>query len=214
MLDHLAFATPDVQASVDELEARLGVRPSLGGHFEGRGVYNHLLSLGDGAYLEVIGPDPEQADHTGPRPFGIRDGISPGLVTWCAKSGAQIEEQVAAARERGVDVGEVRPLGRKLPDGTRLDWRLSVRPWPPLFNGLVPFLIDWGEAPHPSTTAQAGCRLASLHGEHPEAAAVGEALAGLGVELEVREAGAPALVAVIESEQGRLELRGAVTEAG
>ena len=209
MLDHIVLATPDVQASVAEIEAAIGLRPELGGHFPGRGVYNHLLALRDDAYLEIIGPDPAQPNPEGPLPFGMDDFGERGahVPHWCCKAGAQIEERVASAKAAGYDIGEVRPLGRQLPDGTRLDWRLTRTVWPPLLGGLVPFLIDWGDARHPSTTAVKGARLVSWHGEHPDLAAVRRAHNALGVELELREGPQPALVAVIEGPGGSITLR-------
>ncbi|MCY3557958.1 MAG: VOC family protein [Chloroflexi bacterium] len=209
MLDHIVLATPDVQASVAEIEAAIGLRPELGGHFPGRGVYNHLLALQGDAYLEIIGPDPAQPNPEGALPFGMDDFGERGahVPHWCCKAGAQIEERVAWAKAAGYDIGEVRPLGRQLPDGTRLDWRLTRTVWPPLLGGLVPFLIDWGDARHPSTTAVKGARLVSWHGEHPDLAAVRRAHDALGVELELREGTQPALVAVIEGPGGSITLR-------
>lgn len=209
MLDHIVLATPDVQASVAEIEAAIGLRPELGGHFPGRGVYNHLLALQDDAYLEIIGPDPAQSNPEGPLPFGMDDFGDRGahVPHWCCKAGARIEERVAAGKAVGFDIGEVRPLGRVLPDGTRLDWRLTRTIWPPLLGGLVPFLIEWGDARHPSTTAVKGARLVSWHGEHPDLDAVREAHAALGVELELRGGPEPALVAVIEGPAGSITLR-------
>ncbi|MXY85109.1 MAG: VOC family protein [Chloroflexi bacterium] len=209
MLDHIVLASPDVQASVAEIEAAIGLRPELGGHFPGRGVYNHLLALQDDAYLEIIGPDPKQADHEGVLPFGMHDFGDKGahVPHWCFKAGADIEQRVAAAKAAGYDIGEVGPLGRVLADGTRLDWRLTRTIWPPLLGGLMPFLIDWGDARHPSTTAVTGAHLASWHGEHPDIDAVRRAHEALGVELELRKGPEPALVAVIEGPEGSITLR-------
>ncbi len=209
MLDHIVLATPDVQASVDEIEAATGIRAEIGGRFEGRGVYNHLLSLQNDAYLEIIGPDPQQPDHPGPLPFGMHTLGDRGahIPHWCCKAGEQIDERVAAAKAAGFDIGDVQPLGRVLPDGTRLDWRLSVGGWPPLLGGLVPFLIDWGTARHPSTTAVKGVRLTSWHGEHPDVAEVRRAHEAMGVEIELREGPEPALVAVLEGPKGSITLR-------
>lgn len=209
MLDHIVLASPDVQASVAEIAAAIGLRPELGGHFPGRGVYNHLLALQDDAYLEIIGPDPEQADHEGVLPFGMHDFGDKGahVPHWCFKAGADIEQRVAAAKAAGYDIGEVGPLGRVLADGTRLDWRLTRTIWPPLLGGLMPFLIDWGDARHPSTTAVKGAHLASWHGEHPDIDAVRRAHEALGVELELRKGPEPALVAVIEGPEGSITLR-------
>ncbi len=209
MLDHIVLATPDVQATVERIAAATGIRAELGGHFQGRGVYNHLIALQDDAYLEIIGPDPNQADHEGPLPFGMHEFGDKGahVPHWCCKAGAEIEERVAAAREAGFDIGEVRPLGRVLADGTRLDWHLSVAGWPPLLGGLMPFVINWGDARHPSTTAVKGMSLVSWHGEHPDVAEVRRAHEALGVELELREAPEPALVAVLEGPNGQITLR-------
>ncbi len=209
MLDHIVLATPDVQSSVAEIEAAIGLRPELGGHFPGRGVYNHLLALQDDAYLEIIGPDPNQTDHEGPLPFGMHDFGDRGahVPHWCYKAGAEIDQRVAAAKAAGYDIGEVGPLGRVLADGTRLDWRLTRTIWPPVLGGLMPFLIDWGNARHPSTTAVKGARLASWHGEHPDLDEVRRAHAALGVELVLREGPEPALVAVIEGPDGLITLR-------
>ena len=209
MLDHIVLATPDVQASVAEIEAAIGLRPELGGHFPGRGVYNHLLALQDDAYLEIIGPDPDQADHEGALPFGMHEFGDKGahVPHWCCKAGAEIDSRVAAAREAGYDIGEVQPLGRVLADGTRLDWRLTRTIWPPLLGGLMPFLIDWGDARHPSSTAVKGARLVSWHGEHPNLDEVRRAHDALGVEVELREGSTPALVAVLEGPTGQITLR-------
>ena len=209
MLDHIVLATPDVQASVAEIEAAIGLRPELGGHFPGRGVYNHLLALQDDAYLEIIGPDPDQADHEGTLPFGMNDFGDKGahVPHWCCKAGAEIDSRVAAAKEAGYDIGEVEPLGRVLADGTRLDWRLTRTIWPPLLGGLMPFLIDWGDARHPSSTAVKGARLVSWHGEHPDLDEVRRAHDALGVELELRKGSTPALVAVLEGPSGQITLR-------
>lgn len=209
MLDHIVLATPDVQASVDEIEAAIGLRPELGGHFPGRGVYNHLLALQDEAYLEIIGPDPEQTNPEGPLPFGMDDFGDRGahVPHWCWKAGAEIVERAAAARDAGYDIGEVRPLGRVLADGRRLDWRLTRAIWPPLLGGLVPFLIDWGDARHPSATAVGGAKLVDWYGEHPDLDAVIRAHDIMGVKLELMRGSQPALVAVIEGPNGSITLR-------
>ncbi|MEZ7125980.1 VOC family protein [Nonomuraea sp. AD125B] len=75
-LDHLVYATPDLDATVAELERRLGVRAAVGGRHPGLGTRNRLIGLGGRSYLEVIGPDPEQEEPAGPRPFLINWGAA------------------------------------------------------------------------------------------------------------------------------------------
>ncbi len=208
MLDHIVLATPDVQATVEELAAALGVRAELGGRFREMGVYNHLLALQDHAYLEIIGPDP-QAEGGGAMPFGMDRTSARGahIAHWCCKADGVIAERAAAAKAAGFDLGDVRPLGRDLPDGGRLEWHLTIGDWPPHLGGLVPFLIDWGDSPHPSTNATPGATLTSWHGEYPELDAVRRAHAAMGISLDLREASDPALVATLSGPNGSITYR-------
>ncbi|MEE9278136.1 MAG: VOC family protein [Dehalococcoidia bacterium] len=206
MLDHVVYAVPALEAAQDDLEARLGVRPSYGGPHPGRGSHNALLDLGRGAYLEVIAPDPSQPDPGRARPFGLDKLTAARLVHWAAKA-SDLEARVAAAKESGFDPGAVEPLSRSRPDGQLLEWRLTVRRGPPGGDGLVPFLIDWGGAAHPAETAAHGCTIVELHGEHPDPPSIRRLLAALGVDLEVVAAERAALVVTIEGPKGRIELR-------
>jgi hypothetical protein len=74
-------------------------------------------------------------------------------------------------------------------------------------DGLVPFLIDWGDGPHPARTAPGGLELVHLRAEHPDPVAIIEWLRRLGLELLVVAGRAPALIATLDTPRGRLELR-------
>jgi hypothetical protein len=52
-VDHLVYATPDLDRGIDEIEKLLGVRASPGGQHQGRGTRNALVALGPTAYLEI-----------------------------------------------------------------------------------------------------------------------------------------------------------------
>lgn len=203
LVDHLVFATPDVPRAVEDIARLLGARPVPGGRHVGVGTYNYLLSLGDGPYLEVIGPDPEQPDPPQGRPFAI-DGLGAGRLAGFAVKCGDIPAAVARARAAGYDPGDEHEMSRATPDGALLPWKLTRGGG---FDGLVPFLIDWMTTPHPSATTPGGAILVGLRGEHPSPAAVQQALAALGVELEVTAAAAPALVATLDGANGRVELR-------
>ncbi|MBI2188942.1 MAG: VOC family protein [Acidobacteria bacterium] len=204
-VDHLVYATPDLQRGVDRVEKLLGVRATAGGQHPGRGTRNALLSFGPTSYLEIIGPDPEQPTPALPRPFGI-DGLrEPRLVAWAAKATA-LEQLAADAVRGGVTLGEVIAGSRRRTDGVLLTWRYTD-PRTVVADGLVPFFIDWGRTPHPAASAAPGATLVALRAEHPDAQRVHNALNRVGVELPVRQGPRAALIATIEGPRGRVELR-------
>ncbi|MEE8338088.1 MAG: VOC family protein [Dehalococcoidia bacterium] len=204
MLDHLVYAAPDLDAAVDELERRLGVRAAPGGRHPARGTYNALLSLGDGAYLEIIAPDPQQPDPDASRSFAVDQLDAPLLRTWAAKA-PDIEQRVARARAAGYDPGDPRAMSRERPDGVTLSWQLTASGLP-AGGWLVPFLIDWGDSPHPAGSAPEGVTVESLRAEHPQPETVRPLLDALEVELDVTTGPAPRLVARLNTPRGLVEL--------
>lgn len=202
-IDHLIYAAPDLEAAVDDLEHRLGVRASGGGQHLGQGTHNSLLALGPATYLEVVAPDPRQPEPPGPRPYGV-DGVTrPGLVGW-AIACDDIEAAAGDARARGFDPGDVIEGQRLTSTGETLRWRSTRNA---LTAGVVPFLIDWGDTPHPAVSAPQGLTLQDVHVEHPDAEAVSAKLAALGARVEVIPAAEAALVARVSGPRGSLELR-------
>jgi Glyoxalase-like domain len=204
-VDHLVYATLDLNRGIEEIEKLLGVRATPGGQHPGRGTRNALITLGPAMYLEIIAPDPEQPPPKTPRPFGIDELKRSRLSAWAAK-GVDIERLRDEAAGKGVRLGEVISGSRRRTDGVLLSWRYTD-PQMVLADGLVPFFIDWGQSPHPAQTAAKGASLIDLRAEHPEAQNVQRMLRELGIELPVRSGAAPALVAIIDSPRGRMELR-------
>ena len=204
-IDHLVYATPDLNAGVKQIEALLGVKATAGGQHPGEGTRNALVALGPTSYLEIIGPDPEQPRPPRPRKFRIDDLHEPRLVTWAAK-GTNLTELVADARVRGVPVGDVIPGSRRTPGGALLSWHISNQR-AMVADGLVPFFIDWGDTPHPARSAAAGATLIALRAEHPAPEKVQRMLDDLGLELPVVKAATPSLVATIAGTRGRVDLR-------
>ncbi|MFE9622251.1 VOC family protein [Streptomyces sp. NPDC006527] len=184
-LDHLVLTTPDLAATVAEFTRRTGVTPAPGGVHLGLGTRNHLVGLGGRAYLEIIGPDPEQPAPAGPRPFCV-DGLDrPRTSTW-AISPPDLDRAVAAARASGYDPGDVREMSRRRPDGTVLEWRLTDggAPHP---SGLVPFLIDWGSTVHPSASGLPVTPLSEMSATAPDPDEIRPLLAALGTSLTLTE---------------------------
>jgi hypothetical protein len=203
MIDHLVYATPDLDTTVADL-ARQGLAASPGGAHDGLGTRNALADLGGDAYLEVIGPDPDQPDPAAPRPFGIDGLTAPRLVAWAVRV-VDLDATVATARSRGHDPGAARDMARLRSDGVRLAWRLT--PPPATVPAVEPFLIAWGDTEHPSRAAARGARLESFTAAHPDPAVIRERLAALGVTgLTVERGPAPTLRAMIATPSGAVEL--------
>lgn len=201
-IDHLLYGAPDLETGIDEVERRLGVRPAPGGRHPAYGTHNALVSLGPTCYLEVIASDPGPPMPDRGIGFGVGGLTEPRLVSWALRHRA-----IEAAAEQA-DLGAVEPGRRERADGTVLSWRLTD-PYAERMEGVIPFLIDWGDTPHPASSAPAAGRLVGLRLEHPSPARVLERLGLLEVDLtdvDVVRAARPAIVARIETPGGVVEL--------
>lgn len=208
-LDHLVFATPDLEEGVAIVAALTGVQPTRGGPHVGIGTHNALLSLGGDTYLEIIGVDPDQPAPSGPRPFGLDEGNPSRLAAFVGhpEPGDTLEAVADRARAAGHDPGAIRPMSRVTPQGRELSWRLTYTGQQPAGDGLVPFLIEWGTTPSPALTSPGGCTLVALVGYHPDPAPIVSALSALEIDVQIHRGDAPALVATIDCPAGRVELR-------
>jgi hypothetical protein len=205
IVDHLVYATPDLNRGVEEIEKLLGVRATPGGQHPGLGTRNALIALGPAVYLEIIAPDPQQPAPKAPRPFGIDDLKESRMVAWAAKR-ANLDDLRDRASRNGVSLGAVTSGSRRRTDGVLLSWRYTD-PRTVLADGIVPFYIDWGQSPHPAQTAAQGGSLVALRAEHPDAQRVQRLLRDIELDLLVQPGAKPALVTIIDSPRGRVELR-------
>lgn len=203
LIDHLIYADPDLEVAVADLERRFGVRAAGGGQHLGQGTHNVVLGLGPSTYLELIAPDPLQPEPPRPRPYGAAGVRRGGLVGW-ALACDDIEGAARTARRQGFDLGSVVEGSRRTADGALLRWRLTENA---LTAGVVPFLIDWGDTPHPAAAAPRGLHLDSFRAEHPDPGRLRPLLEAFEVDVEVRPAERPALVARLTGPRGSGELR-------
>lgn len=202
VLDHLVFAAPDLDAGIEYVHELTGLRAEYGGIHPGFGTHNALLSLGARSYLEIIAPDPGQDSAIW---LGIGDLESPRIVTWAACCN-DLPRYAGLEFPDGQRPGAVMSMSRETRDNEVLSWSLTD-PRTVIGDGLVPFLIDWGESPHPAASAPGGATLRSLVAEHPDPERIGAILRMLDVELPVTQATSPAIVAIIETPAGRVEIR-------
>jgi hypothetical protein len=200
MMDHIVLAAPDLAEAVARFWRLTGIQPVVGGRHSGLGTANCLVGLGGTAYLEIIGPDPEQPDPAQPRPFGIDELTEPCVTTWCVRP-PDFDGAIARARAAGYDPGAPREMSRRRPDGTRLTWRLT-----PGVAGIVPFLIDWGTTAHPTSGALPEVPLRSIEAEHPTPDRVRQQLGALDLDLPVRPGDRPRLLVTLQTADGPITL--------
>lgn len=154
LLDHVVIAGPDLAQLVDWFHELTGVTAAPGGTHP-TGTANALVALTvDGEqgprYLELIGPDPEREGEELPKTFSINRLRKPTLITYAVHP-ESIDQVVEHARAGGVDPGDVQDLSRRTADGAELRWKLTQAKAPR--NYAIPFLIDWGDTPHPGLDA-------------------------------------------------------------
>jgi hypothetical protein len=201
--DHLVVGALSLDAGCDWVEERLGVRPQPGGQHVKMGTHNAVLSLGPRFYLEVIAVDPAGAVPARPRWFDLGEprmkaalAEGPQLIHWVART-----DDIDAAVHKVPDLGTPMNMTRG-----PWSWRITVpddghRPG----RGLVPTLIQWSNARHPTDALpDSGRRLAVLAGEHPECGSVRQEIAALGLAdaLKVTYANSPRLAAMIRTPRG------------
>lgn len=199
-IDHLVYTASTLDQGMDAMEELLGVRPVEGGRHPQWGTCNALLGLGPGQYLEVIAQDPDlpQLPSGPPQVFTTHE--APRLSTWAAK-GTNLPQLRRMAARASIELGEVVDGMRKHSSGREFRWQLTD-PFTHIFEGIVPFFIDWGDSPHPSSMIPEAGVLEKLVLRHPEPGAVSGVLADLGVELEVRPGSSPGLMATIDTSRG------------
>jgi hypothetical protein len=208
-LDHIMLAAPDLEAAVVDFEQRTGVRPNEGGRHPGQGSRNVLATLGNGCYLEIIGPDLSQ-DRTNNFGEVLSRLRAPALLKFAV--GTHDIEAVHQCASKlglwplassGVRANGPFAMSRTLPSGELLKWRLLLL-GSGAYEGYVPFFIQWDSEPHPSQTAASGCTLERFWVEHPDAAGLAKLYSDLEVAVDVMPADRPRLSLALQTPKGRV----------
>jgi len=203
LIDHLVYGVTDLEAAVDRIGDATGVRPVEGGRHLGRGTRNYLLGLSPTSYLEVIALDPDNPVAEGHHvSFGLDTLSRDRLITWAihpTDAGAALK----TSKQYGADHGELFSMSRVDAQGNELSWRLASADGAP-YDGLAPFIIDWGTSPHPADGIPA-VRLETLSLTSPESGTVSELLHALGIQATVHD-GTPHIAATLRGPAGLIEI--------
>ena len=197
-VDHLVWYEADAQDGQSRFAELMYARPVFGGVHPGEGTCNHLLSLGERTYVEILGRDPDQ-DLTRLDPE-VANLTGPGLSHW-AMSGVDLSVLREQALAAGLQGSALVNGGRLLPDGKWLGWQcfgLNGHP----FGALVPFFIDWLDSTHPAMTAPRGGTLSQVDVFSPDAEQLGALYAALGIGITVRQAETSGLTMTLQSPRG------------
>ena len=137
MIDHIVIVDRDLDEMVQQAES-LGFTVVPGGAHAGGMTHNALIAFADGSYIELIAfIDPEKRSTHRWWPRLWKGG---GLVDY-ALFCDDLQAEVDAIEQRGLDLPEPVENGRLRPDGARLDWRQCF-PQPVVGENGLPFLIE------------------------------------------------------------------------
>lgn len=204
-IDHIVYASADLERGMDEIEQLLGIRPVRGGRHPQYGTHNALLSLGTDTYLEVIARDPNLPMPVGGALVQLSDEQESHLLTWVLRT-EDIAGLASAARSVGLGIGPIQPGSREQPDGGTLNWQLTDPHAMPM-GGAIPFLISWGDTTHPASVVPRAGELLSLTIEHPDSNRVREAMSALGANVELMQSDKFRLIARIRTKDGLMVLK-------
>jgi hypothetical protein len=73
-------------------------------------------------------------------------------------------------------------------------------------GGVVPFVIDWGSTPHPSTTLPNECQLLELIVGHPDPVAIRPVLDAIVSGISIVAAPEPGVSARLRTPNGEIDL--------
>lgn len=207
-IDHIVIGAATLEEGVDFVQRHLGVHIPFGGVHKTMGTHNHLMQLGESAFLEVIAVNPDIAAPDHARWYGLDDPFvraqldsEPRLLTWVVNTpdmhslfdnaGESFGEPVKATR------GNLSWLF-----GLPADGRL-------LAGGLLPYVIEWHCDEHPaSLMADTNCTLKSIEIDHPNPHWLRSRLQLIDASelVKVNNAASPVLKVSIESPVGMVEL--------
>ena len=204
-IDHLIFGAPNLQAGIAFIRQKLGVSPTGGGRHPDFGTHNAVFRIGEHTYFEIIAPDPQQADQAKKIWMELDRLEAPGLIWWAART-KDMATSLQRAKVAGWDPGRPMAGSRTTTEGVVLNWQLSD-PFRVQEDGVLPFLIDWGDSPHPTDNMpKAAVALIDFQLLHPQANRIRSTLASIGIHFPVYDHPTPQIRAGFAMEAGKLYL--------
>jgi len=179
-IDHLVIGARTLTDGVNYVKDLLGVDMPYGGVHLKMGTHNHLMQLGNDAFLEIIAVNHDIEPPNRPRWFGLDDAFirqqieqEPSFLTWVVNT-QSIEDLM---RQSTVSLGKAELVSRG-----KLNWYFGLpEDGRLLAGGMLPYVIEWQTDEHPSANmADLGCRLSGLEIYHSYPRWLQSALASIG----------------------------------
>jgi hypothetical protein len=179
-LDHIVIGASTLADGVRYIREKLGVEIPPGGKHPLMSTHNHLMRLGDGAFLEVISIDPDAPPPARPRWFNLDDPAMrarlierPRAIAWVIRS----PDIAATVEGAAYPPGEITSAKRDA-----LSWRLTIPADGAIpGDGVLPHIIEWDNGARPwERMADRDCRLEALMISHPEPESVSARLRSVG----------------------------------
>ena len=203
-IDHLIYTTSSLEKGMKEIESLLGVKPTIGGKHPNFGTHNAQISIGESIYLEIIAPDPSLPIPDKGVLFADDFKEKSKLTTWVLRS-EEIEELHEKALTNNLKLGPIESGGREQPDGSFVNWKAS-NPYALPMGGAIPFLISWGNTPHPETKLPKEATLVEMIIHHPNPIEFKDKLQVLGVHIKTQQADFVKIEAKIKTANGMVTL--------
>jgi catechol 2,3-dioxygenase-like lactoylglutathione lyase family enzyme len=129
-IDHVVVLVKNLDQAVADYK-QLGFNVAPGGEHTDGATHNALIAFADGSYIELIAFKREAPEHRWWRHTRniVRNGE--GLIDF-ALLPTDIANDIAAARQRGLDYQGPFPGGRQRPDGQQIKWQTGQPTTPDL----------------------------------------------------------------------------------
>jgi len=203
-IDHIVYATPDLEQSIEQIAEGIGIRPVIGGRHLTKGTKNALLHLGGKCYLEILAID-EESNIEAPRWMGIDEISSPRVTRFCLRS-HNLEEDAEKLTEYNTEMGVIEQGSRKMSDGGLLQWNMILPLAKPEVD-LIPFVCHWPEESiHPTEKLEEGATLDYIRPSHPQAENLKAKYLSLGIDFEISKSEKPEIRVGIKGPKGTIEL--------
>ena len=187
MIDHILLLVSDLEAYQTQFQEVTQVAPTYGGVHPSARASNALIDMGNGTYLELIGPALDGTE--GPLTLTLRKLEEPRL-SWFAMRSEDLQQDVERLESAGFEHSGIQEIEFESEIRNKIRYSAVVainHDW----GDQMPFFINWGDTPHPTTTSNGGLTLTSFTVYHPDAESLAQVYDQLDVDVVVEHAEQP-----------------------